>query len=69
MSSETKRIDPGGTVYPTAGNGGITRRDWLAGQFMAAKLARFGDGMTPEENAAWSYKYADALIAEGNRDG
>jgi len=70
------KIDDGGFVYPPTsaleaaqGYVGITRRDWLAGLAMAALLVSPGDLETNEDIAVASYEYADALIAEGRKDG
>jgi hypothetical protein len=46
----------------TVARGGMTLRDWFAGQ---AICARWGDGtaMTPEDASSMAYQLADAMLA------
>lgn len=63
------KIDNGGPAFPSEGEGhgnpkyhspGMSLRDWFAGQVLAAS-----DGsVSPEKEAAWAYKIADAMLAE-----
>lgn len=67
-----KRIDPwlkdGGPAFPseteTGYYGGMTLRDWFAGQALAGSPI-FGDGY--ESAAKRAYEYADAMLAERER--
>jgi hypothetical protein len=71
----------GGQVYPqvpafwdagsqcmTEPTPGITRRDWLAGLAMQSVVGLAG-ARTTQEAVRWAYALADAMIAEGERDG
>lgn len=67
--------DNGGAAFPVAaGPGqqftqGMSLRDWFAGQAMQAQLT-YGKcrDMTPEGIAEYSYEFADAMLAERNKD-
>lgn len=77
--TDTKR-DDGGQVYPSEQGqdaegkwnqtyeAGITRRDWLAGLAMQSVVGLAG-ARTTQEAVRWAYALADAMIAEGERDG
>ena len=73
--SDPQKIDDGGPAFPDDGqkdyNGGLSKRDWFAGQAMAALVAA---GARPDgqdvlqcrdtsEVAAVAVQYADATIA------
>ena len=45
------------------GNGGMTLRDWFAGQALAGHIAHEGGGATFDLDATAAYKWADAMIA------
>lgn len=45
--------------------GGMTLRDWFAGQAVAGRASRVVPRPEKDENvAAWAYRIADAMIAE-----
>lgn len=48
---------------------GMTLRDWFAGQALAGISADSQDGfsLSPEEEAAWAYQRADAMLAVRNQ--
>lgn len=56
-----------GPVFPhptggfNAGNGGMSLRDWFAGQAMANQYTH--DGGQPDKVARWAYQVADAMLA------
>ena len=62
------RIDDGGTAFPTEApfgrHGGMSLRDWFAGQALMSMLSapdKIGDS-TFVTAAELSYKFADAMI-------
>lgn len=69
------KIDDGGPAYPHTnpdydGNwdkepqrGGMSLRDWFAGQVISNMDFR---GETPERAADWSYSVADAMLSARN---
>ena len=60
---EAIAISPSGDVHP--GYGGMTLRDWFAGQSLAGFTALAETGAYPATQIAkWSYALADAMIAE-----
>jgi len=51
---------------------GMTLRDWMAGQALAGIFASCppnADWMPADKQAIMAYKYADAMIAERDKDG
>lgn len=52
--------------HKVVSSGGMTLRDWFAGQALAGKLQGIG-GFNPELSAQSAYLYADAMIAERER--
>jgi hypothetical protein len=64
----------GGPAFPSGENGiyamrsGMTLRDWFAGQVLAGLLAD-GDFHSADGAAACAYEYADAMLAERDKDG
>ena len=52
--------------YPryAAGYGGMSLRDYFAGQAMGGQLADPDGEIDPKLIARWSYAYADAMLAE-----
>ena len=76
------KIDEGGPVYPQyrkqigenvyelGPEGGITRRDLLAGLAMQGMLSNDDwDWKVPDYSTERAYRFADALIAEGRKEG
>ncbi len=66
------RKDYGGPAFPQPGatqrkSGGMSLRDWFAGQALMGVLANRGHS-TPEWLAKTSYEVADAMIKERSRD-
>lgn len=54
-------------------NEGMSLRDWFAGQAIAGILANAGEyggvSLPADEKAAqWVYRYADAMLAERNKE-
>ena len=45
-------------------NGGMTLRDWFAGQVLAGMMANPEIGGSASELAHYAYKHADAMLAE-----
>lgn len=63
----------GGPAFPVVWqdipHGGMTPRDWFAGQALPVYLNRHpADRMTPERVAAATYAMADAMLAERNKE-
>jgi hypothetical protein len=54
----------GGPAFPVALLSGMSLRDYFAGQAMQGQLADFNCGKEPEYIASWSYRCADAMLAE-----
>lgn len=81
----TEQKHDGGPAFPVHGGadpvnddprnhtlgGGMSLRDWLAGQAMGALIAGFtadgGDYPHRENTAAWAYAQADAMLAERSK--
>lgn len=66
--------DDGGPAFPmSTGYGyeqtGMTLRQWFAGQALAGLCANPNNHNIQEVCARISYAQADAMIAEGNKDG
>lgn len=64
-----READDGGSAFPVS-NGvdtdwGMTLRDWFAGQALAgiASISNDNFSLSPEDEAAWAYQRADAMIA------
>ena len=71
--------EDGGPAFPQAGwkhnsetgryvesiGGGMTLRDWFAGQAIAGATGPAPDGwsLSPYDHARWAYEIADAMIA------
>ena len=54
----------GGPAFPGPyGSDGMSLRDWFAGQALAGLLSQEGVEASPETDAAWAYKVADAMLA------
>lgn len=70
MGVKKPRLAPdGGHVYPAEGDGGLTVRDYFAGQALAS-LAQYRDVTTPAlraDLAARCYEIADAMLAQRAR--
>lgn len=68
---EKAKVSPndGGEVYANSFSAGITRRDWLAGLAMRelASSLKEDEVWVFSEIAEFSYKLADAMIAESNK--
>ena len=70
------QFDDGGLVYPMpdwdlrdhSWTLGITRRDWLAGLAMQGLLVT-ENAWTEETIAKVAYEMADAMIAQGKKEG
>lgn len=70
------KINNGGPAFPIPHQNvnfskpGMTLREWFAGQALAGLLTTSG-GYVPsrEQIARIAYEYADAVLAEGNKDG
>ena len=71
----SKKPNDGGPAFPQTtpfgSSGGMTLRDWLAGQALAGWLASFDANMvhpvrnnTEDSTAMACYKMADAMLAE-----
>jgi hypothetical protein len=43
-------------------SGGMTLRDWFAGQVLAGLLVNSNDAYTPKMAAEDAYRYADAML-------
>jgi len=69
------KISNGGPAFPVSSvdgyfQFGMTLRDWFAGQALAGLCASAsGIGIPSDEMAGIAYSRADAMIAEGNKDG
>ena len=69
------KIDDGVPAFPMATvdgwvQTGMTLRDWFAGHALAGLCASAsGIGIPSDEMAGIAYSRADAMIAEGNKDG
>jgi len=69
MEMETKRYD-GGQAYPmgyhrdgnSADHGGMSLRDWFAGQALAGLIACATSSGDPEKSADYCYQVADAML-------
>jgi hypothetical protein len=69
-------IKDGGPAFPIFTNGtivvldyGMSLRDYFAGQAIAGTVGPAPDGwsISPQDQAAWAYQIADAMIAERER--
>jgi hypothetical protein len=54
--------------YTGDGSPGMSLRDYFAGQALQGQLADFNCGKEPEYIAHWSYRYADAMLAEREKE-
>ena len=60
---EGRKIEmPDGAIFTQGTWPGLTKREYAAIQIMAASAG--GGRSSPEQNASWSIKCADALLAE-----
>lgn len=74
----TEQPKDGGPAFPVHGGhhpdddprnqilgGGMSLRDWFAGQAMAGVCRPTPDGwsLSPQDHAAWAYQIADAMLA------
>lgn len=61
-------IDNGGNAFPCLYNnglyGGMSLRDWFAGQVLTGLLAHEGARYSPQTLAAMAYRQADAMLDE-----
>lgn len=65
------------TVYPHKGpvegvvvaEGGMSLRDWIAGQALSGWLSDPSATASPEDTAERIYQYADAMLAERAKGG
>lgn len=67
MTAKKDRL--GGYAFPgdaTVMRGGMTMRDWFAGQALAGLAS--DDELTVEKMASIAYRAADAMIAERNQE-
>jgi hypothetical protein len=55
---------PGGGIHYTH-DGGMTLRDWFAGQAISGACSPAPDGwsISPSDHAEWAYQMADAMLA------
>lgn len=53
--------------YHTEIAGGLTKREWFAGQALAGMLANSELTGHASDYIKWSYEYADAMLAEGRK--
>lgn len=63
----------GGPAFPcTDAKGfvseGMSLRDYFAGQALQGQLAERNSGKEPKYIAMWSYRYADAMLAERDKE-
>ena len=70
--TDTTKIDDGGLAFADSMGGGMSLRQWYAGQALAGMLAGgFADTVPHDDVSAGSdaaffaYNYADAMIAAG----
>jgi hypothetical protein len=49
--------------------GGMTLRDWFAGQALAGWVANTDADDNCEQTAIWAYRYADAMLVEREKGG
>ena len=67
-----KKIDDGGYAFPQGTFGGMSLRDWFAGQVVQGFLAHHPHDEGKDPNVSWpdpdidlailSYEYADAML-------
>ena len=73
MAHEKSSIPDGGTAFPTdydRRGGGMSLRDWFAGQALVGLLAQETEewGNESEVNARIAYRSADAMLAERQKE-
>lgn len=63
-------MSDGGPAFPIASDvighcGGMSLRDWFAGQAIAGTCRPTPDGwsLSPEDHAQWAYQMADAMLS------
>lgn len=61
----------GGPAFPLGDqpHGGMSLRDWFAGQALVGIYAREGPGVNLKKDAAWFYEIADAMLAARQKEG
>lgn len=64
-SGLAKADGEGGFVLDKELSGGMALRDYFAGQALAGISSIAGDGfsLSPEDEAAWAYQRADAMLS------
>ncbi len=61
--------EQGSRLFPSEyGIGGMTLRDWFAGQALAGCLADSQLALTAKELAEWCYQEADEMIKARNKE-
>lgn len=58
---------PQGNTMSGGNTGGMTLRDWFAGQALAGLAVTFTDGELYSHVAQVAYRHADAMLAERER--
>ena len=58
----------GGPAFPVGLLPGMSLRDYFAGQAMAGQLADPDGEIDPKLIAKWSYAYANAMLAEREKE-
>ena len=58
----------GGPAFPVGLLPGMSLRDYFAGQAMGGQLADPDGEIDPKLIARWSYAYADAMLAEREKE-
>ena len=64
--SEDKKVEPETTLFRTFSFKGLELRDYFAAKAMEANIT-VNLNLNPDYIAEWSYKYADAMLAERGR--
>lgn len=65
QTDDNKPKDDGGPAFPVGLLGGMSLRDWFAGQALAGITTRNQlTGETICDKVRWCYQYADRMLAE-----